>query len=127
MVECDVKTRNRTNKEEKKSEMLYIEITLACVQLCKTVSLECTLRFSWQILPGLYVGSVRDSKDQEQLRLNNITHIISIHDNPKRGIQEVWRLIFSYSLCCVCIVPSARHSRTNTRIYTFDCTHRYTY
>ncbi|RWS18043.1 protein-tyrosine phosphatase-like protein [Dinothrombium tinctorium] len=41
-----------------------------------------------KILPGLYVGSVRDSKDQEQLRLNNITHIIAIHDNARRGQGE---------------------------------------
>lgn len=42
-----------------------------------------------KVLSGLYVGSVRDSKDVEQLRANNITHIISIHDNPKKGLQEV--------------------------------------
>ncbi|XP_076321423.1 dual specificity protein phosphatase 22-B-like [Tachypleus tridentatus] len=36
-----------------------------------------------KVLPGLYVGNLRDSKDQEQLTTNNITHIISIHDNAK--------------------------------------------
>ncbi|KAI1297144.1 Dual specificity protein phosphatase 22 [Halotydeus destructor] len=51
-------------------------------------SVEIYLRSIIQVLPGLYVGSVRDSKDQEQLRSNNITHIISIHDNPKRGVSE---------------------------------------
>ncbi|KAG8188940.1 hypothetical protein JTE90_014992 [Oedothorax gibbosus] len=37
-----------------------------------------------KVLPGLYVGNFRDAKDQDQLRANNITHIISIHDNAKR-------------------------------------------
>ncbi|KFM67381.1 Dual specificity protein phosphatase 22, partial [Stegodyphus mimosarum] len=37
-----------------------------------------------KVLPGLYVGNFRDAKDQEQLRANNITHIISIHDNAKK-------------------------------------------
>ncbi|KAG1666507.1 Dual specificity protein phosphatase 22 [Nymphon striatum] len=37
-----------------------------------------------EVIPGLYIGNFRDSKDQEQLKLNNITHIISIHDNPKQ-------------------------------------------
>jgi len=42
-----------------------------------------------QVLTGLYIGSVRDSKDVEQLKANSITHIISIHDNARRGGQEV--------------------------------------
>lgn len=36
-----------------------------------------------RILPGLYVGSIRDSNDKEQLIKNNITHILTIHDDPK--------------------------------------------
>ncbi|XP_015787188.1 dual specificity protein phosphatase 22-B-like [Tetranychus urticae] len=35
-----------------------------------------------KILPGLYLGGVRDSRDAEQLRLNGITHVISVHENP---------------------------------------------
>lgn len=37
----------------------------------------------FQILPGLYVGNFRDAKNVEQLTENNITHILSIHDNAK--------------------------------------------
>jgi atypical dual specificity phosphatase len=38
-----------------------------------------------KILPGLYVGSIKDSKDAEQLSKNNITHIVSIHEDAKNG------------------------------------------
>ena len=31
----------------------------------------------------MYVGNFRDAKDQAQLKENNITHILSIHDNAK--------------------------------------------
>ncbi|GFT93894.1 dual specificity protein phosphatase 22-B [Nephila pilipes] len=41
-----------------------------------------------KVLPGLYVGNFRDAKDQEQLRANNITHIISIHDNAKKVHED---------------------------------------
>lgn len=37
-----------------------------------------------KILPGLYVGNFRDAKDVEKLAANNITHILSIHDNAKK-------------------------------------------
>ncbi|XP_064107506.1 serine/arginine repetitive matrix protein 2-like isoform X1 [Macrobrachium nipponense] len=36
------------------------------------------------VLPGLYVGNFRDSKDPEQLKTHNITHILSIHDNARK-------------------------------------------
>ena len=36
-----------------------------------------------QVLPGLYVGNFRDSRDEKQLKENKITHILSIHDNAK--------------------------------------------
>ena len=43
-----------------------------------------------KILPGIYVGSIKDSLDKEQLKQNNITHILSIHENPKeRAIENV--------------------------------------
>lgn len=41
-----------------------------------------------KVLPGLYIGNIRDSKDQEQLQANEITHIISIHDNAKQLYQD---------------------------------------
>lgn len=42
-----------------------------------------------KILPGLYVGSIRDSKDSEQIRKHGITHILSIHEDAKEGSIEV--------------------------------------
>jgi atypical dual specificity phosphatase len=42
-----------------------------------------------KVLPGLYVGSIRDSKDKEQLTRNQITHILSIYEDPKDGGLEV--------------------------------------
>ncbi|XP_055619153.1 tyrosine-protein phosphatase vhp-1 isoform X2 [Toxorhynchites rutilus septentrionalis] len=35
-------------------------------------------------MPGLYVGNYRDSKDYQQLDRHQITHIVSIHDSPRR-------------------------------------------
>ena len=40
--------------------------------------------FHFQILPGLYVGNLRDSKDSRQLDIHKITHILSIHDDEAR-------------------------------------------
>lgn len=37
-----------------------------------------------KVLPGLYVGSYRDSKDINQLEKFYISHVIAIHDSPKR-------------------------------------------
>ncbi|XP_015833311.1 dual specificity protein phosphatase 22 isoform X1 [Tribolium castaneum] len=37
-----------------------------------------------KVLPGLYVGNYRDSKDANQLAKHNITHILAIHDSAKR-------------------------------------------
>lgn len=37
-----------------------------------------------KVLPGVYIGNFRDSKDPEQLRANNISHIISIHDTARK-------------------------------------------
>lgn len=42
-----------------------------------------------KILPGLFVGSIRDSKDQDQLTKNGITHILSIYEDPKEGAIQV--------------------------------------
>uniref|UniRef100_T1H033 Uncharacterized protein n=1 Tax=Megaselia scalaris TaxID=36166 RepID=T1H033_MEGSC len=39
-----------------------------------------------KILPGLYIGNYRDSKDKKQLESFNITHILSIHDYPGKLI-----------------------------------------
>ncbi|XP_050300754.1 dual specificity protein phosphatase 22-like [Anthonomus grandis grandis] len=37
-----------------------------------------------RVLPGLYVGNYRDSKDSSQLAKHNITHIVAIHDTARR-------------------------------------------
>nr|XP_047126306.1 dual specificity protein phosphatase 22 isoform X2 [Hydra vulgaris] len=44
-----------------------------------------------KILPGLYIGSLKDSKDFEQISANNITHILSILDypQPKRVFKKI--------------------------------------
>ncbi|KAF8768476.1 Dual specificity protein phosphatase 22 like protein [Argiope bruennichi] len=41
-----------------------------------------------KVLPGLYLGSFRDGKDSEQLRNNDITHIVSIHDTAKEVVED---------------------------------------
>ncbi|XP_076304130.1 dual specificity protein phosphatase 22-like [Tachypleus tridentatus] len=45
------------------------------------------------VIPGLYVGNIRDSEDQDQLRKNKITHIISIHDNAREVLKDKIYLI----------------------------------
>lgn len=46
------------------------------------------------MLPGLYVGNYRDSKDQQQLDKHQITHIIAIHDSPRRLLPvSYWKII----------------------------------
>jgi hypothetical protein len=42
-----------------------------------------------KIMPGVFVGSIRDSKDAEQLKKNNITHILSIYEGAKESGIEV--------------------------------------
>ncbi|XP_018010812.1 dual specificity protein phosphatase 22 [Hyalella azteca] len=37
-----------------------------------------------KVLPGLYVGNFRDSKDTGQLKEHGITHILAIHDNARK-------------------------------------------
>lgn len=41
-----------------------------------------------KVLSGLYLGSFRDGKDPEQLKVNNISHIISIHDNAREVVED---------------------------------------
>lgn len=37
------------------------------------------------LIDGVYVGSIRDSRDKEQLTKYNITHILTIHEDPREG------------------------------------------
>nr|XP_016999360.2 dual specificity protein phosphatase 22 isoform X3 [Drosophila takahashii] len=41
-----------------------------------------------KVLPGLYVGNYRDSKDHAQLERFKISHIIAIHDSPRRLLPD---------------------------------------
>ncbi|XP_055383576.1 dual specificity protein phosphatase 15 isoform X2 [Condylostylus longicornis] len=41
-----------------------------------------------KVLPGLYVGNYRDSKDQQQLERHQISHIVAIHDSPRRLLPD---------------------------------------
>ncbi|XP_059179193.1 dual specificity protein phosphatase 22-like isoform X2 [Physella acuta] len=41
-----------------------------------------------KILPGLYIGNFRDAKDNKQLNENNITHIVAVHDNAKKIVED---------------------------------------
>ncbi|KAK6982643.1 dual specificity protein phosphatase 22-like isoform X2 [Biomphalaria glabrata] len=41
-----------------------------------------------KILPGLYIGNFRDAKDNKQLNDNNITHIVAVHDNAKKIVED---------------------------------------
>lgn len=53
--------------------------------MCKlTDDLIVTKNSIVQVLPGLYVGNYRDSKDPVQLDKYKITHILSIHDAARR-------------------------------------------
>lgn len=53
-----------------------------------------------KVLPGLYVGSYRDSKDISQLDRYGITHVVAIHDSPKRFHPNLHYLV-SYQMLLV--------------------------
>ncbi|XP_044280480.1 dual specificity protein phosphatase 22 isoform X1 [Varanus komodoensis] len=40
-----------------------------------------------KILPGLFLGNFKDARDTEQLKRNNITHILSIHDSARPMLE----------------------------------------
>ena len=42
-----------------------------------------------RIIDGVYVGSIRDSRDKEQIAKYNISHILTIHEDPREGGFEV--------------------------------------
>lgn len=46
-----------------------------------------------EILPGLYVGNFRDSKDLHQLDIRKITHILSICDDARKTFKDKKYLI----------------------------------
>ncbi|XP_027203812.2 dual specificity protein phosphatase 22-B-like [Dermatophagoides pteronyssinus] len=53
-----------------------------------------------KIIHGLYIGNFRDSKNHEQLKINSITHIISILD--RENIYQVEGIKY----LCICIADS---------------------
>ena len=42
-------------------------------------------RIFYQILPGLCIGSLKDSQDRSQIEKQHITHIVSIHEDAKEN------------------------------------------
>ncbi|BFZ12983.1 hypothetical protein BsWGS_16021 [Bradybaena similaris] len=52
-----------------------------------------------KILPGLYIGNFRDAKDEKQLSENNITHIVSVHDNARKILEDKEYLCIVASDC----------------------------
>ncbi|XP_034284959.1 dual specificity protein phosphatase 22 [Pantherophis guttatus] len=42
-----------------------------------------------KILPGLFLGNYKDARDTEQLKQNNITHILSIHDSARPMLEGI--------------------------------------
>uniref|UniRef100_A0A8C6Y9E6 Dual specificity phosphatase 22 n=1 Tax=Naja naja TaxID=35670 RepID=A0A8C6Y9E6_NAJNA len=42
-----------------------------------------------KILPGLFLGNDKDARDTEQLKQNNITHILSIHDSARPMLEGI--------------------------------------
>ncbi|OTF72033.1 hypothetical protein BLA29_000063 [Euroglyphus maynei] len=55
-----------------------------------------------KIIHGLYIGNIRDSKNHEQLKINSITHIISILDTENINQIEVGNNIIDY---CIIVNP----------------------
>ncbi|XP_072295465.1 dual specificity protein phosphatase 22-B-like [Eucyclogobius newberryi] len=60
-----------------------------------------------KVLPGLYLGNVKDAQDKELLKAHNITHILSIHDTAAPVLEDVTYL---------CIAASD-HSKQNLTQY----------
>lgn len=48
-----------------------------------------------EILPGLYVGNLKDSRDARLLDMHGITHILSIYDEAKKLFRDKKYLIIS--------------------------------
>nr|XP_056718363.1 dual specificity protein phosphatase 22-A-like [Euleptes europaea] len=49
------------------------------------------------IVEGLYLGNIRDSEDKENLAKHGITHILSVHNNTKPGLEDMTYLCISAS------------------------------
>lgn len=42
-----------------------------------------------KVMPGLFIGNIRDAKDTGQLSEHNITHILAIHDDARPLIETL--------------------------------------
>lgn len=51
-----------------------------------------------QILPGLFLGSLADSRDRHQIKENSITHIVSIIDSPKIHFKVKRKNIINFKI-----------------------------
>ena len=72
---------NNLSKVKKTWNMDYTRINFTNM-ICIVINFH--FLFMLKILPGLYVGNLRDSKDSRQLDIHKITHILSIHDDDAR-------------------------------------------
>ena len=59
-----------------------------------------------EIVAGLYIGSIRNSRNEASMRANGITHVLSVHDVDTGGSRKEQQ-------------PAGR-PRTNLRIHTRD-------
>ncbi|XP_015282581.1 PREDICTED: dual specificity protein phosphatase 22-A-like [Gekko japonicus] len=50
-----------------------------------------------KIVEGLYLGNIRDSEDRENLGKHGITHILSVHNSAKPGLEDMTYLCISAS------------------------------
>ena len=62
-----------------------------------------------QILPGLYIGTLKDSQDRGQLKNNHITHIVSVIEdarpNPSHNVIKIFLKILTLAhLLCIKLV-----------------------
>ncbi|XP_029683772.1 dual specificity protein phosphatase 22-B isoform X2 [Takifugu rubripes] len=63
-----------------------------------------------KVLPDLYLGNIKDARDEKLLAQHNITHILSIHDTAAPLLEDMTYLCIS----------AADHSRQNLTQYFRD-------
>lgn len=54
-----------------------------------------------KIVPGLYIGSIYDSRNQDQLKARGITHILSIHDKDQENLP-------GYNYLCISVKDNSQ-------------------
>jgi hypothetical protein len=48
-------------------------------------------------LPGLYIGTLKDSQDRAQLKSNHITHIVSVFEDAKENPHIKVIITYTYT------------------------------